>query len=63
MIGLADVLGQVSVDTRGYDTELIIAGVVSIALGVLIFIVPRLLNYVVAAYLVVIGIIWIVAGV
>jgi uncharacterized membrane protein HdeD (DUF308 family) len=63
MIGLADVLGQVNVDTRGYDTELIIAGVISIALGVLIFIVPRLLNYVVAAYLVVIGIIWIVAGV
>ena len=63
MTGLAHVLGQVSVDTRGYDTELVIAGVVSIALGVLIFIVPRLLNYVVAAYLVVIGIIWIVAGV
>ena len=46
----------------GYDTELVIAGIVSIALGVLIFIAPRLLNYIVAAYLVVIGVIWLIAG-
>jgi uncharacterized membrane protein HdeD (DUF308 family) len=59
---LAVLLGQVDVDVRGYDTELVIAGIVSIALGVLIFFIPRLLNYVVAAYLVVVGIIWLVAG-
>jgi uncharacterized membrane protein HdeD (DUF308 family) len=60
MAGLAALLAQV--DVRGYDTELVIAGIVSIALGVLIFFIPRLLNYVVAAYLVVVGIIWLVAG-
>ena len=34
----------------------LIAGIISIGVGVLIFLVPRLLNYIVAAYLVVIGI-------
>jgi uncharacterized membrane protein HdeD (DUF308 family) len=34
----------------------LIAGIVSIALGVLIFAVPRLLNYIVAAYFVVVGV-------
>jgi uncharacterized membrane protein HdeD (DUF308 family) len=62
MTGLATLLSQVDVDVKGYDTELVIAGIVSIALGVLIFFIPRLLNYVVAAYLVVVGIIWLVAG-
>jgi hypothetical protein len=62
MTGWAALLGQVDVGVGGYDTELVIAGIVSIALGVLIFFIPRLLNYVVAAYLVVVGIIWLVAG-
>jgi uncharacterized membrane protein HdeD (DUF308 family) len=34
----------------------LIAGIVSVGLGVLIFIVPRLLNYIVAAYFVVVGV-------
>jgi uncharacterized membrane protein HdeD (DUF308 family) len=34
----------------------LIAGIVSIGLGLLIFAVPRLLNYIVAAYLVVVGV-------
>jgi uncharacterized membrane protein HdeD (DUF308 family) len=34
----------------------LIAGIISIAVGVLIFVFPRLLNYVVGAYLVVVGI-------
>jgi hypothetical protein len=59
---LAALLGQVDVNVGSYDTELIIAGIVSILLGVLIFVVPRLLNYVVAAYLVIVGIIWLIAG-
>ena len=46
----------------GNDTALIIAGIVSIVLGVLIFAVPRLLNYIVAGYLVIVGVIWLVAG-
>lgn len=35
----------------------LIAGILSIGLGVLIFAVPRLLNYIVAAYFVVVGVV------
>jgi uncharacterized membrane protein HdeD (DUF308 family) len=59
-----------SVCARGYDPAVtlallaytaqeqrrLIAGIISIVVGVLIFIVPRLLNYLVGAYLVVVGI-------
>ena len=38
------------------ENRQLIAGVVSLATGVLIFLVPRLLNYIVATYLVVVGI-------
>jgi hypothetical protein len=62
MTSLTVLLGQVDVNVGRYDTELVIAGIVSIGLGLLIFVVPRLLNYVVAAYLVVVGVIWLVAG-
>jgi uncharacterized membrane protein HdeD (DUF308 family) len=34
----------------------LILGIISIGVGVLIFVVPRLLNYIVAVYLVVVGI-------
>jgi hypothetical protein len=34
----------------------LIAGIVSIGLGVLIFAIPSLLNYIVAAYFVVVGV-------
>jgi uncharacterized membrane protein HdeD (DUF308 family) len=34
----------------------LVAGIISIAVGVLIFVFPRLLNYIVGAYLVVVGI-------
>ncbi|HSK16639.1 MAG TPA: DUF3096 domain-containing protein [Gaiellaceae bacterium] len=46
----------------GTDGPLLVAGIVSIGLGILIFAVPRLLSYIVAAYLVVIGVIWLVAA-
>jgi hypothetical protein len=59
---IATLLDQVSVNVGTHDTELVLAGIVSIALGILIFVVPRLLNYIVAAYLVIVGIIWLVAG-
>jgi hypothetical protein len=62
MTTLASLFAQVETVTDGNDTALIIAGIVSIALGVLIFAVPRLLNYIVAGYLVIVGIIWLVAG-
>jgi amino acid permease len=38
------------------ENRQLIAGIVSLGTGVLIFLVPRLLNYIVAAYLVVVGI-------
>jgi uncharacterized membrane protein HdeD (DUF308 family) len=62
MTGLTLLLGQVNVNVGAHDTELVIAGVVSVVLGVLIFLVPRLLNYIVAAYLIIVGVIWLIAG-
>ena len=41
---------------------LLILGIISLLAGILIFVVPRVLNYIVAAYLVVIGILWIIAS-
>jgi len=38
------------------ENRQLIAGIVSLATGVLIFLIPRLLNYIVAAYLIVVGI-------
>jgi uncharacterized membrane protein HdeD (DUF308 family) len=60
--GMAVLLSQVSIKVGAHDTELVVAGVVSVVLGVLIFLVPRLLNYIVAAYLIIIGVIWLIAG-
>ena len=42
--------------------NLVLLGVISLAAGILILIVPRVLNYVVAAYLIIVGVLWIVAG-
>jgi hypothetical protein len=41
---------------------LVIGGIVSIALGVLILVMPTLLNYIVAGYLILIGVLWLLAG-
>jgi uncharacterized membrane protein HdeD (DUF308 family) len=41
---------------------LLIGGIISIVLGVLILVMPALLNYIVAAYLIVVGVIWLLAG-
>ena len=43
-------------------TNLLIAGIISLLAGILVFAVPRVLNYVVAAYLVIIGVVWIIAA-
>jgi uncharacterized membrane protein HdeD (DUF308 family) len=53
---LAIVLAQLE------GNRLVIAGIVSIVLGVLILVMPRLLNYIVAAYLIIIGVLWLLAG-
>jgi Protein of unknown function (DUF3096) len=55
----ADVSALVVAYTAAEQRRLI-AGIVSIGLGVLIFAVPRLLNYIVAAYFVVVGVLLII---
>ena len=62
MAALASALAQTAPAEPGTDTARIIAGIVSLVLGILILIVPRLLNYIVAAYLIVVGIIWLASG-
>ena len=52
------VLAQTEIATG----NLLILGIVSLLAGILILVVPRVLNYVVAAYLIIVGILWIVAG-
>jgi hypothetical protein len=42
------------------ETNALLLGIVSLAFGVLILMVPRVLNYVVALYLIVIGILFII---
>jgi uncharacterized membrane protein HdeD (DUF308 family) len=42
--------------------NLLLLGVISLLAGILILVVPRVLNYVVAAYLIVVGVLWIVAA-
>lgn len=52
------VLAQTEIATG----NLLVLGIVSLLAGILILVVPRVLNYVVAAYLIIVGILWIVAG-
>jgi uncharacterized membrane protein HdeD (DUF308 family) len=52
------VLAQTEIATG----NLLLLGIVSVLAGILILVVPRVLNYVVAAYLIIVGILWIVAG-
>ena len=43
--------------------NLLALGIVSVLAGILIFVVPKALNYIVAAYLIIVGVLWIIAGV
>jgi hypothetical protein len=52
-----DVLAMTAAETRQ-----LIAGVVSLGTGVLNFLIPSLLSYIVAAYLVVVGIVLVVGA-
>jgi uncharacterized membrane protein HdeD (DUF308 family) len=47
-------------DMTQAETNALLLGIVSLAFGVLILMVPRILNYVVALYLIVIGILFII---
>jgi hypothetical protein len=51
---LATLLAQAN--GNDVDTPQLLIGIVSIALGILILIMPRLLNYIVAAYLIIVGV-------
>ncbi len=42
------------------ETNALLLGIISLGFGVMILIVPRILNYVVALYLIVIGVLFIV---
>ncbi len=46
----------------GVDTPQLLIGIVSIVLGILILIMPRLLNYIVAAYLIIVGVLALIAA-
>lgn len=46
---------------QAIDVNLTIGGIIALIAGILILIVPRLLNYIVAIYLIVIGLIQIFA--
>jgi uncharacterized membrane protein HdeD (DUF308 family) len=56
---LTPVLAQVEVA----GANVLVVGIISVLAGILILAVPRVLNYVVAAYLIVIGVLWILAGI
>ena len=58
MTAMAPLLAQVEVTTEG----LLSAGIVSLLAGILTLFVPRILNYIVAVYLIIIGILWIIAA-
>jgi uncharacterized membrane protein HdeD (DUF308 family) len=51
---------QFVVGDDGDSTNALLFGIVSLAFGVLILLVPRVLNYLVAFYLIVVGIVFIV---
>lgn len=44
------------------NANVLVMGIISLLAGVLILVVPRVLNYIVAAYLIVVGVLWIIAG-
>ncbi len=57
MYQLATVLAQANL-----DTPQLIIGIISVVLGILILIMPRLLNYIVAAYLIIVGVLFIIGA-
>ena len=59
MEALMPLLAQVEIA----NTNVLVLGIISLLAGVLILVVPRVLNYIVAAYLIVVGILWIIAGI
>lgn len=52
-----DILLVLAQQSAEVDVDLTLPGILALAAGVLILVVPRILNYVVAAYLIVVGVI------
>jgi len=44
------------------STNVLALGILSVLAGILILVVPKALNYIVALYLIVIGVLWIIAA-
>ena len=57
-MSIATILAQIEVSS----TNVLVLGVISLLAGILILVVPRVLNYIVAAWLIIVGILWIIAG-
>lgn len=57
-----DIAAQLLAQTEVGNGSLVLFGVLSVLAGILILIVPRVLNYIVAAYLIVTGLLWVIAG-
>lgn len=52
-----DILLILAQQSAEVDVDLTLPGILALAAGVLILVVPRILNYVVATYLIVVGVI------
>lgn len=59
---LAPLVAQAEEIRQATDTPILIAGIVSLALGILILVRPPLLNYIVAGYLIIVGVLYLVAA-
>jgi uncharacterized membrane protein HdeD (DUF308 family) len=58
-----DLLTPVFLQVEVASGNLLLLGIVSVLAGVLVLVAPHVLNYIVAAYLIVIGVLWIIAGI
>ena len=58
MSTITPLLAQVEISSG----NLLVFGILSVLAGILILVVPRVLNYIVAAWLIVVGVLWIIAG-
>ncbi len=44
------------------SVNVLVLGILSVLAGILILAVPKALNYIVALYLIIVGVVWIIAG-
>lgn len=58
MLAIPTVLAQVEVA----NSNLLILGIISLIAGIAILVAPKVLNYIVAGYLIIIGVLWIIAA-